>query len=107
MRSTSTRSTGGRRSRRGTFAPSKVEETWDGETGPVTVTFDLAGAAQALHPAYLEDWIDPRILAPINELIGGTGRRFELVKAFDQTAFVMALNEAERHALESRGWCFE
>jgi hypothetical protein len=30
-----------------------------------------------------------------------------MYKAFDQTAVVMALTDAERGALEGRGWCFE
>jgi hypothetical protein len=30
-----------------------------------------------------------------------------LPQAFDQTAFVMALTEDEREALEARGWCFD
>ena len=56
---------------------------------------------------YLEDWIDPRIATPINELIAPSGRQLAFFKAFDQTAFVMALTKDERDALEDRGWCFE
>jgi hypothetical protein len=91
----------------GAFAPSAIEESWAGPEGPVTVTFEHDGTTQSIEPAFLEDWIDPGIVVPINELIAPSGRRFELVKAFDQTAFVMALTEDERAALESRGWCFE
>ena len=80
---------------------------WAAEDGPVTVAFDLAGAHHELQPAYLEDWIDPGILVGINALIADSGRRFELYRAFDQTAVVLALTDAEREALEARGWCFE
>ena len=52
-------------------------------------------------------WIDPRILTPIDDLIYGSGRRFELFQTFDQSAFLMALTAQERAALEARGWCFE
>jgi hypothetical protein len=91
----------------GAFKPSEITETWASDSGPVTVAFSLGGEAHELHPQYLEDWIDPTILGSINELIAKSGRRLEIVKAFDQTAFVMALTKAERAGLESRGWCFE
>jgi hypothetical protein len=92
---------------KGAFEPEDVRETWDAEDGPVTVTFTLDGENVELKPEYLEDWIDPRILAPINDQIADSGRRFELFQAFDQSAFVMALSDRERDALEARGWCFE
>ena len=91
----------------GAFEASAVEERWESENGPVTVAFDLGGARHELTPAYLEDWIDPGILTSINTLIADSGRRFELYRAFDQTALVMALTDAERQGLEARGWCFE
>ena len=91
----------------GAFAPSNIQESWTSDGGPVAVRFELAGAVHLLEPAYLEDWIDPRIATPINALIAASGRQFMFVKAFDQSAFVMALTTEERLALESRGWCFE
>jgi hypothetical protein len=92
---------------KGAFRPTDITETWMGESGPVTVTFRLDGSTKTLSPGYFEDWIDPGILAAIDGLIAESGRRFELYKAFDQTAFVMALSTDERRALEARGWCFE
>lgn len=91
----------------GDFLPTDIVETWSGDTGPVVVTYKLAGVEQRLTPTFLEDWIDPTILVPINASIAASGRRFELYKAFDQSAFVMALTAAERQAFEGRGWCFE
>jgi hypothetical protein len=91
----------------GTFAPSSIEETWESEAGPVKVRFDLGGAGHELAPEHLEDWIDPRIVGPINELIAPSGRQFTFFDAFDQTAFLMALTKEERDALEDRGWCFD
>lgn len=91
----------------GAFEPTGITETWDGAEGPVIVEFDQNGTRRFLAPAYLEDWIDPGILVGINDLIAGSGRRFELYKSFDQTAFLMALTDDERRALEARGWCFE
>ena len=89
------------------FQPDQIEETWESDAGPVTVRFTLDGEEVELAPEYLEDWVDPRIITPINERIAPTGRQFTVVQAFDQTAFLMALDQAERAALEARGWCFE
>lgn len=90
----------------GAFVPTGITETWAGEEGPVRVSFELDGASHVLEPEYLEDWIDPRILEPINRLIEPMGRRFRMLAPFDQSAFVMALTEAEAAGLEASGWCF-
>lgn len=90
----------------GAFRPTDITETWASWDGPVSVTFTLDGTTHTLSPASLEDWIDPGILVPINELITASGRRFEMVAAFDQSGVVLALTPAERVALEARGWCF-
>jgi hypothetical protein len=89
------------------FVPTSIVETWESPTGPITVSFELEGAAHVLEPEYLEDWIDIRILGDINELTSVEGRDFALVKAFDQTAYVISLTTSEQRALEGRGWCFE
>jgi hypothetical protein len=92
----------------GAFQPtSDITETWAGDEGPVAIDYTLADGPQHLAPAYLEDWIDPMIIGPINDSIAGSGRRFDLYRAFDQGALIIALTPAERTALESRGWCFE
>lgn len=92
----------------GSFDPKAIAEQWASESGPVTVTFELDGIEQTLHPAYLEDWIDLQVLGEINGLIASSGRRFESYRSFDQTAFVISLTPDERAALEhDRGWCFE
>jgi hypothetical protein len=83
-----------------------VVEAWASETGPVTISFQMDGATHLLTPEYLEDWIDPRILEPIDALIAPSGRRFLMVAPFDQSAFVLALAGEEQAALEARGWCF-
>jgi hypothetical protein len=90
----------------GAFAPTGVTESWAGEEGPVRVSFELDGATHVLEPEYLEDWIDPGILEPINRLIEPTGRRFRMLSPFDQSAVVMALTEAETAGFEAAGWCF-
>jgi hypothetical protein len=90
----------------GTFAPTAITETWAGEEGPVRVSFEMDGTTHVLEPDYLEDWIDPRILGPINQLIEPTGRQFRMLAPFDQSALVMAMTDAEIVAFEAAGWCF-
>lgn len=84
-----------------------IEERWDAPDQAPTIRLTIDGQGLEIRPTWIEDWIDPSILVALNEAIAGSGRRFELYKAFDQTAFVMVLTDAERKALESRGWCFE
>lgn len=92
----------------GAFEPSTIEESWEGPEGPLTVSLTLDGQSIELHPVYLEDWVDPRILSPINEAIAGSGRQFEPYRAFDQSLYLVALTPDEKRALErDRGWCFE
>jgi hypothetical protein len=92
----------------GAFDPVRVEETWEGAQGPVVVSLMVDGEPLELHPAFLDDWIDPRILPPINDAIALADRQFELYRAFDQTLYLVALTPEEKRALENdRGWCFE
>ena len=91
----------------GGFLPEDITETWASDEGPVTIEFTSNGEPHEISAAYFDDFIDPGILASINELIAPAGREFELYKAFDQSALVMALTDAERTGLEARGWCFE
>ena len=66
----------------GAFAPTSVDETWDGERAG---DGDLRHGRrpQTLDPAYLEDSTDPGSSRDL-DLIAGSGRRFDLFKAFDQ-----------------------
>ncbi len=91
----------------GAFEPTGVREKWASAEGPVAISFSLDTKPHEVTAVYFDDWIDPGILGPINELIAPSGRRFELYESFDQTAFVMALTDAEKRSLEAREWCFE
>jgi len=91
----------------GAFAPTGITERWDGPRGPIHVGFTLDGVARELRPEYLYDWIDPRLIVPINALLDGSGRQLETIRGFDQTAVVLALTPGEKAALATgRDWCF-
>ncbi len=91
---------------RGAFAPSQIREEWLSEDGPVFVHLRLGDRAVTLMPRYLDDYIDMGLLAQVNELISGSPYRLRMHTAFDQTAFVVAIDDSERHTLEDRGWSF-
>jgi hypothetical protein len=92
---------------RGAFSPQEITETWESEEGPITVRFTLDGHERVLHPEYADDWLDQRIVVPINRWIRKSGYAFEMYDAFDQTAFVVVLTPEEKRKLEQeRGWRF-
>ena len=90
----------------GSFAPERIEESWESDSGPITVSFSLSGNLVSLRPEYLDDYIDPRILVQINDTIRSSGRQFELHRAFDQTAFIVCLTQDQMERLRRRGWRF-
>lgn len=61
----------------GAFAPTEIMERWEGEQGPISLHFKLAGKPAKLSPAYQDDWIDLEVLLQINHLIAAAGRQFE------------------------------
>ena len=92
---------------RGAFRPRSIAEDWDSPEGDATIRFDLRGKRRAVRAQWLDAWIDACVLPQLNRLIAQSGRRFEVVAPFDQTAYVLALTPAERTALErDRGWRF-
>jgi hypothetical protein len=92
---------------RGAFEPRDVAECWDAPEGPIYVSFMLGGRACDIAPRYLEDYFDVGVIGQINRLIDGEGMAFQVYEAFDQTAFVIVLDESEKGVLEKeRGWKF-
>src|ERR1051325_4679702 len=43
---------------RGAFAPTEISERWEGEHGPIRLTFKLGGKPASVSPTYQDDWID-------------------------------------------------
>ena len=91
---------------KGTFLPTKITEKWESDEGMITLEFRLNDKTQKFHPKYLDDYIDIELLKLINNLISTSESKFELLKAFDQTAFVIWLNKKEKKDLIRRGWRF-
>ena len=92
---------------RGVFSPANIQEDWESEDGPVTITFTHDQQTVQLHPQFLDDYIDISILPQINKLIYSSGMEFAVYKVFDQTAFVVVLTAQEKGKLQNeRGWRF-
>ncbi len=80
------------------FNPRDIEERWESETGPITVSFTLNGVRCGIRPEYLDDYLDLSILTQINGLISATGVQF--VCASDVNfAIVFAVREETRRKL--------
>jgi hypothetical protein len=90
----------------GAFAPSDIREHWATETGPVTLTFQLAGQRVSVSPSCQDDWIDLDVLQQINSLIASSGRQFEFT-VDGNFAVVMCLTPDQKKAmLERRSFPF-
>jgi len=91
----------------GTFAPEHIQEEWEDEQGPITVTFTSHQQEVHLCPNYLDDYLDINILSPINQCLRHSGKEFALYEAFDQTAFIVMLTSEEKQKLRTeRKWRF-
>ncbi len=84
----------------GAFAPTEINERWEGEGGPINLTFKLAGKPAKVSPAYQDDWIDLEVLHQINALIAESGRQFEC--AVDGNfAVVMCLTAEQKRRMQT------
>jgi hypothetical protein len=85
-----------------------VHEEWQGEDGPVTISWSQGGANHTAEAAALDGWIDPCVaLDGVNPTLAKSGRRFALYRAFDKDAYIVAVTKSERNRLEHDfGWVF-
>lgn len=92
---------------KGAFPIQNITETWQGEEGPVVISFELEGKKHTIYAEFQSDFIDLGILPQINERIQSSGYQFELA-GMDQTAFVTCLTSKVKEQIEQdRGIVFE
>jgi hypothetical protein len=92
---------------RGTFRPTRVEEAWADDHGPIRLAIRLPDRILEAAPRYLDDYLDIEGLLPqLNAALPAGGPRFELYTPFDQTAAIVCVTLDERARLEARGWSF-
>lgn len=93
---------------RGMFRPTQIEEHWEGETGPMTISFELDGVRHELREEYAQEAISVWLIADLNRIVGHPDLHFEMIEPDDQTATVLVLTPEEREQLKrDRGWSFE
>jgi hypothetical protein len=73
----------------GVFSPSGITEQWQGDSGPITLRFQLEGRPASVSPLYHDDWIDLEVLRQVNTLITSSGRHSVAPAGLDD--MVMAL----------------
>jgi len=85
----------------GAFAPAGITEDWEGESGPITLSFRLGGQPASVSPNYQDDWIDLEVLGQINALIASSGRQFEC--AVDGNfALVLCLTPEQKTTMQTQ-----
>ena len=96
---------------RGALSPIDIREQWGGtddEPEDPVVQIVLDNGVLTLTPIFDGDYLDLTVLTPINAVLARSDIQLELYKAFDQTAFVVALTAHEKRQLETeRGWEFQ
>jgi len=85
----------------GAFAIGGISEHWDGDSGPITLSFQLGDRQASVSPSYQDDWIDLEVLRQINALIAPSGRQFEC--AVDGNfALVLCLTPEQKTTMQTQ-----
>ena len=85
---------------KGSFAAESITESWDTDTGPIKVSFQLKGKPVSISPKYRNDWFDLDVLKQINALISPSGRQFECA-ADGNFALVLCLTPDVKQRMEN------
>jgi hypothetical protein len=91
---------------RGQFAPDQIQETWQGENGPVEVTFTFNDHTYTfVHRS--GDFLEHGILQLINQVLANTPFRYEVAIDYGDSNWIAVLNQDEKQRLKiERGWHF-
>lgn len=79
----------------GSFQPKDINEVWESDHGPITVSFKLDGQIYQITPEYYEDYLDTTVLRKINDIIKNSGYQFKQLETDDQTAFILVVATSE------------
>lgn len=89
------------------FAPTSVEEIWEGNEGPITVRFHHKRKKYEISPKCQETYFDYGIVGNINELLKESRFRFEVCGDILENPIVLLLHEEEKELLRvKRNWTF-
>lgn len=80
----------------GGFNPQDVQEHWETEEGPITVSFRQGDSKHTVQPEWHDDWLDLSILSQLNKSVSGSGRSFVLAADVNH-ALILFLTDNEIH----------
>jgi hypothetical protein len=83
----------------GVFEPSRIEEYWETDEGPILVSFWLANKQYVVDPFFQDDWLDLTILLQLNHLIAPSGKQFVCAGDVNH-AIVFVTDDETRKVLE-------
>src|SRR5688572_6513862 len=90
----------------GLFLPEQIQETWQGASGPVDVTFLLDGKKYTFVHRN-GDFLEHGILQLINQTLARTSFRFEVATDYGDSNWIALLDQDEKKRLKTeRGWHF-
>jgi hypothetical protein len=87
------------------FNPQNITETWDSESGPIKVTFELDNKKEEFNPKYNDDWLDSIVFEICNKEIRKKNIRLvdclgDSKYGFGQDIAIMRLTKEEQKILE-------
>lgn len=92
----------------GYFNPVNIQESWQTEEGPATISFEENGKKYCYEAGYLDDWLDAGIIFSfISKIMKDNGSPYELYiyEEAGQDIFIIRVTPEERAKLEkSLGW---
>lgn len=95
-----------------TFNPTEIQEIWQSETGPITVSFRTKDSLISFQANYQNDWLDERVFETCEHELQKRGIRLVYCLSDDgagygQSIAIMRLTEEEQQVLEDQlNWKF-
>jgi hypothetical protein len=90
----------------GRFTPEQIQESWQGDNGPVEVSFAL-NSNQYIFVHRSGDFLDHKLLQLVNRALANTAVHFEVATDFGDSNWITMLDQAEKKRLQTeRGWHF-
>ncbi len=87
------------------FVPTDVKETWETETGPITVKLTSWEKQFEFKPEYFDDWLDGRVIEDINNELVDSKCGFYTIQCdyiTGQEILIIFLYEHEKQILEDK-----
>ena len=98
----------------GQFQPTNIEEEWESDGGPISVSFEHQGRQLLFEPEFQDEWLSTEVFEVVSAEMEKSGRaRFMVLlgkegEGYGQMAVFLRLTPEEQLILETElGWKFE